>query len=199
MSVLLEVPAGELLTRALPAHADPAAVALLAQLAAVRRRESSIVELDPCRDVRTPGERGPRVEELQRALEQACRAVVADRVLAHRRARDEAHAAGVEAGVAGGPRAADRDAGAAGGQVQTERHLGVARVGAVADADEAAEPLRRVVEVVVRALVVVLFAGVLVHQVVGVETDPADGAHGSWCITRSAARAPAAGRGSREG
>src|SRR5215475_7592890 len=191
--VLLEVSASELLTRALPPHADPTAVALLAQLAAVGRREGPILELDACRDVRIPGERGPRVEELQRAFEQARRAVVADHVLAHRRAHLEAHAAGVEAGVVGDPGAAEHESGAAIGQVETERHLGVALVGAVADADEAAEPLRRVVEVVVRALVVVLFAGVLVHQVVGVETDPANGAHARSSITRFVARAPEAG------
>jgi hypothetical protein len=112
-------------------------------------------------------------------------AAVGDGVLPHRRAHLEAHPAGVEAGVVRDPRPAEHEADRAIGQVEAERHLGVALVRAIADADEPAQPLRRVVEVVVGALVVVRLPRVLVHQVVGIETDPADCAHGEGLPRRT--------------
>src|SRR5436190_14933316 len=99
-------------------------------------------------------------------------------MLAHRRRDREAHAGGVERRVVGDLRPGEHEAHPAVRQVEAARHLGVPLVRAVPDPREAAEPLRRVVEIVVRALVVVRFAGVLVHEIVGVEADQSDVAHG---------------------
>src|SRR5262249_8178498 len=72
--VLFEMTPRELLPGALRSHAHPASVALLAQLAAVGRREGVVIERDPCRHVRVLREGGPGIEEVEGTLEQACRA-----------------------------------------------------------------------------------------------------------------------------
>src|SRR5262245_5081424 len=187
-SVRLAMTPRELLPAALRSHAHPASVALLAQLPAVGRRERVVVERDACRHVRVLREGRPRIEEVEGALEQARRALVADRVLAHRRTHLEAHAAGVEGRVARDPRPTEHESDRAVRQVETERHLGIALVGPVADPYEPAQSLGGVVEVVVGALVVVLLAGVLVHEVVGVEADPADSAHVGTRVSHAVCR-----------
>src|SRR5262245_8573315 len=190
VSVLLEVTACELLAGSFRADALPAPVALLPQLAAMRGRHGRAGEPDAHRHVRILGEGRAWSREIEWARDEAGVPRVGDRVLAHRHTHLEAHAAGLEAGVVGDLRAAEHEAHRPVGQVEAERHLGIALVRAVTDPDEAPEALRRVVEVVVGALVVVRLTGVLVHQVVGVETDPADGAHVDSCSTRCVPVAP---------
>src|SRR5262249_3474591 len=186
VAVLLEVTARELLAWSLRSDALPAPVALLAQLAAVRRRQRGVRELDACPHVRILRERRARIEQIERALQHAGIPLVADHVLAHRCAHLEAHASGFEARVVADPRPAEHEPDRPIGQVEAERHLGIAFVRAVADPEESPETLSRIVEIVVRALVVVRLPGVLVHQVVGVETNPADGAHADALYPRCA-------------
>ena len=104
-------------------------------------------------DPRVLGERLAGVRHLQRLGEQRELAVVGGAQLLERRDDLEARAAGVERVVVRdlGPVVRERDP--AVGQVETRRELGVALVGAVAEAEEAADALRRVVDVEVHRLV----------------------------------------------
>ena len=92
-------------------------------------------------DPRVLGERLARVRHLQRLVEQRDLAVVRRAQLLERRDHLEAHAARVERVVVRdlGPVEHERDA--AVGEVEARRQLGVALVGAVAEAEEAADPL----------------------------------------------------------
>src|SRR5262249_17421872 len=89
----------------------------------------------------------------------------------------EAHAAAVERIVPGDLRPTEHEPDAPVGQVEADRHLRVALVGAIAETHEPAELLTAVVEVEVRALVVVRLARVRVEEVVAVETDQTCGRH----------------------
>ena len=110
VSVLLEVAARELLSRPLRAHALPAPVALLAQLAAVSGGQRRIGELDARGHVRILRERRARIEQIERAAQHARVAPVRDVMLAHRRTHLELHPAGVEARVVGDLRPAEHEA-----------------------------------------------------------------------------------------
>src|SRR5262249_34359539 len=83
----------------------------------------------------------------------------------------------VERVVPGDLRTTEHEPDTAIGQVETDRHLRVALVRAIAETHEPSQPLAGVVEVEVRALVVVQFAGVRVEEVVAVETDQTCGRH----------------------
>jgi hypothetical protein len=92
----------------------------------------------------------------------------------------EAQPAGVVLVIGRDRRSLEHEGDASSGEIETGRHLGVALVRAIAETDETADPPARVEEVVVGALVEVLLAAVLVHEIVGFEQRDLDLSHGSF-------------------
>ena len=117
-------------------------------------------------DPRVVGERLPRVGHLQRLVEQRDLAVVRRAQLFERRDDLEAGAAGVERVVVADLRPLEHERDAAVGEIEARRELGVALVGAVAEAKEAADARGRVVDVEVHRFVEVRRRLQLMHVLV---------------------------------
>ncbi len=140
--------------------------------------------------VRVLGERLLRVGHLERVVEQHDLAV--DSVTSSSSNGStivEAHAAGVERVVVRDLGPLEHEADSAVGQVEAHRHLGVALVGPVADAEEATDSGCRVEDVEVHALVEVRLGAELVHVLVGgFQSDSHGSRRYAWSLTRACKR-----------
>src|SRR5262249_44764132 len=136
LAVLLEVSLRELLAGLLRAHAYPAVAVASAELAAVARRQSEVADVELDRHVGIPRERVSGLAYLEGVREQAALAAVGHAMRGEGPQHLEAQPAGVVGVVGGDLRALEHEGDPPVGQIEAGRHLGVALVRAVAEADE---------------------------------------------------------------
>ena len=172
-AVDLEHARGAVMLLVVPARELHVVRAMLGRLASEHRAGARDREIERHGHERVVLEGAAGIAHRERIGEVAGLALVRDRETLEGRQGLEAHAARLEAAVVGDLGALEVEEHGTVRLVEADRGLGVALVGTVADACEAADALRRVEEVEVHALVEVRLAGVLVQVLVGgLEADP---------------------------
>ena len=145
---------------------DPLIPAFLAQLAAPSGRNRHIVNFERGFRVWIALERLGRIGHLERILQHADFAVIADAMPLERLDYFELCATGIMSVVVLDLGPLKHEADGSVRKVEARGHLGVTFVGAITQSDKTAEALTAIVEIVICTFVEIGLAGVGMHQVV---------------------------------